>query len=213
MKHNPAHSGFSVGAFAKMIGRAPVTLQRWDRAGQLKAFRTPSGRRFYTQEQLNEIKSIIPSTAPSRKTIVYCRVSSVSQKADLKRQVAAMEQFCCAKGMAVSQTLTDIGSGLNYQRKNFLAVTDAVVGGEVGELVIAHKDRLVRFGFEWIEHLCRVHGTKLTIVNATSLSPEAEMTQDLLSIVHGFSSRLHGLRKYKKNLEQALAENVQEGDA
>jgi putative resolvase len=70
---------------------------------------------------------------------------------------------------------------------------------------------LIRFGFEWIEHLCNVHGTKLTIVNATFLSPEQEVRQDLLSIVQCFSSRLYGLRKYKKNLRHALEADVQEG--
>jgi predicted site-specific integrase-resolvase len=69
----------------------------------------------------------------------------------------------------------------------------------------------VRFGFEWIEHLCASHDTKLTVMNAQSLSPEQEMTQDLLSIVHCFSSRLVGLRKYRKQLKQALAPDAGDG--
>lgn len=196
--------GYSIGDFSRLLGRSTVTLQRWDRIGRLKAYRLPSGHRFYTQEQLDQIKGVPDSTGP-RRTVIYCRVSSASQKTDLKHQIAAMEAFCLAKGLAVSDTLTDIGSGLNYKRKNFLALTDAIIAGEIGELVIAHKDRLVRFCFEWIEHLCAVHDTKLTIVNATSLSPEAEMTNDLLSIVHCCSSRLYGLRKYKTTLQAALA--------
>jgi len=165
--------------------------------------RTPSGRRFYTHEQYLEI--VQGGAAPARKTIVYCRVSSAAQKADLQSQKAAMEQFCLAKGLVVGELLTDIGSGLNYTRKNFLAITEAVERGEVGTLVVAHKDRLVRFGFEWFEALCKRHGTVLLVANAQSLSPEAEMTQDLLSIVHCFSSRLYGLRKFKKQIAHDLA--------
>ncbi len=78
--------------------------------------------------------------------------------------------------------------------------------GEVSEIVIAHKDRLVRFGFEWFESFCEDHGTEIIVMNQESLSPEEEMVQDLLSIVHCFSSRLYGLRKYKKKIRKYLNE-------
>ena len=77
---------------------------------------------------------------------------------------------------------------------------------QLSEIVIAHKDRLVRFGFEWFEAFCTAHGCTLTIMNAQSLSPEAEVTQDSLSIVHCFSSRLYGWRKYKKHIQELAAE-------
>jgi predicted site-specific integrase-resolvase len=70
--------------------------------------------------------------------------------------------------------------------------------------VIAHKDRLVRFGYEWFEKFCQDHGTRVTVMNAESLSPEAEMRQDLLSIIHCFSSRLYGLRRYKKKIAEII---------
>jgi putative resolvase len=77
---------------------------------------------------------------------------------------------------------------------------EMVEQGEVSEIVIAHKDRLVRFGFEWFEKFCKDHGVEILMMNAESLSPEEEMTKDLLSIIHCFSSRLYGLRKYKKKI-------------
>ena len=79
--------------------------------------------------------------------------------------------------------------------------------GEISEIIIAHKDRLVRFGFEWFEKFCADHGCTITVMNAQSMSPEAEMTKDLLAIIHCFSSRLYGLRKYKKNIADMISES------
>jgi len=73
--------------------------------------------------------------------------------------------------------------------------------------VIAHKDRLVRFGFEWFEKFCKDHGTNIVVMNAASLSPEVEITKDLLSIIHCFSSRLYGLRKYKNKIVKMANEH------
>ena len=141
-----------------------------------------------------------------RKTVVYYRVSSAGQKPDLQRQKQALEQFCVASGRAVDDWISDIGSGLNFSRKNFKALMDAVERGEIKEIVIGHKDRLVRFGYEWFQAFCEKHGTTLTVMNVESLSPEQEMRQDLLAIIHCFSSRLYGLRKYKKTLQAIVHE-------
>jgi len=84
---------------------------------------------------------------------------------------------------------------------------EKVERGEIAEIVVAHKDRLVRFGFEWFEKFCKDHGTTLVVMNAESLSPEEEMTKDLLSIIHCFSSRLYGLRKYKKKIIEMSKEH------
>ncbi|MBN1888272.1 MAG: IS607 family transposase [Thermoflexales bacterium] len=189
--------------FGRLIGRTTQTLQRWDRLGILKAHRTPTDRRYYTHGQYLQI---IGQKAQEQKIIAYCRVSSAGQKADLDSQKKAVEQFCIAAGKPVALWLQDIGSGLNYKRKNFVLLMEMVEHGEVSEIVIAHKDRLVRFGYEWFEKFCRDHGTILTVMNAETLSPEAEMTQDLLSIIHCFSSRLYGLRKYKKQIAKFAEE-------
>ena len=189
--------------FGALIGRATVTLRKWDREGKLIAFRTPNNRRYYTHEQYLQY---IGHGAEKRQIVSYCRVSSSGQRNDLKSQQLAVEQYCIAAGKAVALKLEDIGSGLNYQRKNFVLLMEMVERGEVSEIVIAHKDRLVRFGFEWFDKFCANHGCKIVVMNAESLSPEEEMTKDLLSIIHCFSSRLHGLRKYKKNLTQFIKE-------
>lgn len=95
-----------------------------------------------------------------------------------------------------------------YRRKRFVALLEMAERGEIARIVIAHKDRLVRFGFEWFEKLCTDHGTEIVVMNHESLSPEQEMTQDLLSIIHCFSSRLYGLRKYKKQIREIVAEQT-----
>ncbi len=194
---------YSPREFGALVGRAVVTLQKWDREGTLKAFRTPTNRRYYVHDQY---LSYIGHKAIDKKILTYCRVSSAGQKKDLESQRLAVEQFCIASGKAIAISLEDIGSGLNYKRKNFLIILEMVERGELSEIVIAHKDRFVRFGFEWFEKFCHDHGCAIIIMNSQSLSPETEMTKDLLSIIHCFSSRLYGLRKYKKNLSNMIIE-------
>ena len=188
---------YSTGKFALMVGRSVKTLQVWDRTGVLKARRTPTDRRYYTHD---DYLAYIGQKAAAKRVVTYCRVSGSAQKAELQSQKQAVEQFCLASGRAVGEAVEDIGSGLNYRRKGFVRLMEQVEQGAVSEIVVAHKDRLVRFGFEWFERFCQTHGCTVTVMNAASLSPEEEMTKDLLSIIHCFSSRLYGLRKYKKNL-------------
>lgn len=195
---------YRLNEFAKLIGKSIQTLQRWDRQSILKAHRSITNRRYYTHEQYLEYTG--RKTTAERKNIVYYRVSSSAQKQDLLNQKIALEQFCAAKGIEVSDWLYDIGSGLNYKRKNFVLLNEMVERLEVKNIIIAHKDRFVRFGFDWFESFCENHGVTITIMNQESLSPETEMTRDLLSIIHCFSSRLYGLRKYKKKIHDLIDE-------
>ncbi|SMD20637.1 Predicted site-specific integrase-resolvase [Kibdelosporangium aridum] len=140
-----------------------------------------------------------------RKTVVYCRVSSPGQRDDLASQVAAMEQFCLARGLAVDEWVTEVGGGMNLVRGKFLNLMDAVERGDVAILVIAHKDRLARFGFDYLNHVATKNGCEILVVNQESLSPQQEMVEDLLAIVHTFSCRLDGLRRYEKTLKEELS--------
>jgi len=135
--------------------------------------------------------------------VVYARVSSYAQKPDLKNQVKALREYCYEHSIRVDEWVEEIGSGLNYKRKKFNQIFELIELGEVSHLIVAHKDRLVRFGFEWFEDFCERHGTKLMIVNDDCCSLEQEMVQDLLSIIHVFSARLYGLRSYKKRIKDA----------
>ena len=172
-------STYSIREFGSLVGKATKTLQRWDREGTLKAYRSATNRRYYTHDQYLQVMR--RDRVTERKRILYARVSSSSKKKDLLSQKKALEDFCVASGKTMDERLEDIGSGLNYNRKFFTLLMEKVERGEVSEIIIAHKDRLVRFGFEWFEKFCKDHGTAIIVMNAESLSPEAEMTKDLLS--------------------------------
>lgn len=196
---------FTTGRAARYVGRTPKTLQRLDREGKLKPTRTTTGRRAYTQIQLDEFLGRKREKKVPVRVVVYCRVSSPAQKPDLKNQRLVLEEFCTARGFSGVDFVEEIGGGMNLTRPKFLSVLDAVGNDDVKTLVIAHKDRLCRFGFEWFARFCKQHGCDLLVLNQERLSPEQEMVQDLLAIVHTFSARLYGLRSYKKALKEALA--------
>ncbi|WP_405689015.1 IS607 family transposase [Streptomyces sp. NBC_00057] len=196
-------SMYRISEFAQRVGRSASTIRRWEREGRIAPQRV-SGQRYFTDADVRQV--LQPGFDESaRQTIVYCRVSSPGQKDDLASQVQAMEEFCRGRGLAVDQWIREVGGGMNLQRKKFLALMDAIERGEVGTLVIAHKDRLARFGFDYLEHVATKNGCTIVVANQESLSPQEEMVQDLLAIVHTFSGRLHGLRRYEKTLKDELA--------
>jgi putative resolvase len=133
-------------------------------------------------------------------------VSSQAQKPDLQNQQAALEKFCQQQAIEVDEWVLEIGGGLNFERKQFLRLVDRIVSGEVERVVLAHQDRLVRFGYQLLAHLCQTHQTELVVMNTETLSPEQELVQDLMAITHCFASRLDGLRNYRKALKKALAD-------
>ena len=202
---------YSSAEFSKIVGVAVKTLQRWDREGKLIPTRSPGNRRVYTDDNVAHATGLVRKQIV-RKTIVYMRVSSPAQKPDLENQYTNLQQFCVASGIAADEWIKEVGSGLNFNRPKFLRVVDGIILGQVECLVIAHKDRLVRFGYELIEHLCQRHGCKLVVMNVESLSPEQEMIQDMLAIVHCFSSRLYGLRNYRKAIRKALENDTSAQD-
>ena len=167
--------------------------------GTYSARRTKGNRRYYTDEDIQQILRITVNEKQKR-TVVYCRVSSPAQKDDLQSQVTALESFAIGRG-AVFETIQEVGGGMNFSRKQFMAIITGIINGEIGTLVVAHKDRLARFGFELVENLCKQYGCELIVMNQESLSPQQEMVEDLMLIIHTFSCRLYGLRKYKSKKE------------
>jgi putative resolvase len=176
---------------AEHFGVCLHTLRRWEKDGIIAAIRTPAGQRRYL------INSYAGRNTTNLRTILYARVSSRGQKADLDRQIAKLLELYPA-----AELITDIASGLNFKRKGLRSILEAVRTGNVGSIVVAHKDRLARFGFELIEWLCQIDGTKIVVLNQDNLSPEREMVEDILAIVHVFSCRLYGLRKYKVKIKE-----------
>jgi putative resolvase len=195
-------SVYRIGEFADKIGRSTSTVRRWEAEGRIFARRTPSGQRFFTDADVNAV--LTPGFGRAdRETVVYCRVSSANQRTDLTSQRTAMEQFCLARGLSVDRWITEIGGGMNLTRPRLLALMTDMKAGKVAVLVVAHKDRLARFGFDYLQHEADVAGCEIVVADQESLSPQQEMVQDLLAIVHTFSCRLSGLRRYEQQLKAA----------
>ena len=197
--------------FAELLNVSVLTLQRWDNAGKLKAFRTPTNRRYYTYEQYQKYMGI---TTLNKKTVIYTRVSTSNQKDDLKNQVEFLKQYVNGKGIIVDTVIEDYGSGLNYNRKQWNKLIDECMTNEIGTIIITHKDRFVRFGFDWFEKFLNKFGVNFIIVNNESLSPQEELVQDIISILHVFSCRIYGLRKYEKKIKEDIEveKNIQNRD-
>ena len=199
--------------FAELLGVSVKTLQRWDREGILKANRTLTDRRYYTYDQYLQFKGI-HIEKDTRQIVIYARVSTKNQKEDLQNQVSFLRQFCNARGMIVDQCIKEYGSGLNYNRKKWNALLEEVMEGNIKSIVITHKDRFIRFGYVWFEQFCKKFGTNIVVVNNEELSPQEELVEDIVSILHVFSCRLYGLRKYKKQITEdvELVKELQNGN-
>ncbi|NEO89026.1 MAG: IS607 family transposase [Moorea sp. SIO3G5] len=174
----------------EILGVSERTLRYWEQEGKIKTIRTPSNQRRYDVDSvLGEVKN--------KPTIIYARVSTRRQKEDLERQAAFLQgKFPNA------EVIKDIGSGLNYRRKGLKALLGRVLSRDVSEIVVAHKDRMARFGFELIEWICEQNGCRIVVLDQSNLSDEREMVEDILAIVHVFSCRLYGLRKYKSVIKE-----------
>ena len=196
----------SIGKAAEIVGVHPETLRRWEKTGRITVERTPTNRRLYDVSQLLRIK---PRNQVSEKpTIAYVRVSSHDQKSDLETQVAMLESFCAANGWTY-EVMTDLGSGMNYNKRGLQNLIQRICQGNIERLVIAHKDRLLRFGSEIIFSLCEQFGVEVVIINRgeKTVNFEEELVQDVLEIITVFSARLYGSRSHKnKKLIEALKE-------
>lgn len=203
-------SNYKPQEFAEMVGVSVKTLQRWDRGGILKAYRTPTDRRYYTHKQY--VDYISDGNCKHGKTVIYTRVSTPNQKDDLQNQVELLKQYANAKGIVIDEIFEDIGSGLNYNRKKWNKLIEDCMLGLIQTVIVAHKDRFIRFGFDWFERFLKSNGVQIIVVNNEKTSPEQELVNDLISIIHVFSCRIYGLRKYKKQIEgdEEIAKKLQD---
>ena len=195
---------YKVGEFSEKIGVSISTLQRWDRTNVLKSRRTPTNQRYYTDEDLNKVLNLEAETKSERKNVGYCRVSTQGQKKNLENQKEFVSVYSLSHGVILDEIYTDIDSGLNYKRENWNKLLKQVETNEIDKIYITYKDRFVRFGYEWFEDFCAAHGAEIIVLNQTQTSPEEELTDDLLYILHIFSERNYGLRKYKTEINKEL---------
>lgn len=199
----------SIGKFAKSLGVSIQTLRNWDKEGKLKpTYVTENGYRYYSEDLLNKFRNIKNVNKIKKKNILYARVSTKNQKDDLDRQVDNLKQYAYSKGYSF-EIITDIGSGINYKKEGLLKMINLVECGEVDRIIVLYKDRLIRFGYDLIEYICKLNDTKIEIVDNSTISKEQELTEDLIQIITVLSNKLYGARSKKTiNLIKSVKENA-----
>jgi len=177
-------------AYAKKYGITYRTAFRWWQNGQIKGFQKPSGTIIVTEgeEEVPLAKKVVTPV------VIYARVSSPKQQADLDRQVARLEDYCAARGYQVGRIVKEIGSGVNDSRRKFLAL---LADPKADTIVVEHKDRATRFGFRYLEVLLKQVGRTIEVANWVENDRE-DLLQDLSSIVYSMCARLYGQRRAKR---------------
>lgn len=183
----------------KITGIGEQTLRKLIDQKQIDGYKTPSGQRKFNKECLEKMCSSVSAMQTfqdsTMQNFLYARVSSKKQLEDLNRQIEFLKSR--KPEYAFYRLVTDIGSGINFKRKGLSSILDSIVHRNVGEIVVAHRDRLSRFGFELIEQLVEKGGGKITVIDdERNKSTEQELSEDLLSIVHIYCCRQMGKRKY-----------------
>ncbi|WP_298225796.1 IS607 family transposase, partial [Acidocella sp.] len=185
-----------IGEAAEALGVSITTLRRWEAEGRLVAEHAPGGHRRYNLAKLRPEQFRAASDA-GRKTIAYARVSSHDQKDDLERQKQVLELYCARQGWTF-EVVADLGSGMNDRKKGLKKLLGAIIDGSVGRLVIAHKDRLLRFGAELVFAICEAKNVEVVILNqGEDTTFEEDLAKDVLEIITVFSARLYGSRSRK----------------
>ena len=184
--------------FCEVVGISYRTFKRWVSEGKVRVVRTPSGRIRVPYSEVERIFGGRPEAREVR-AVIYARVSSSDQGSDLERQVQYLTQYCSAKGYRLVDVLTDIASGLKADRRGLLKLFEYAVNKQVDIVVIAYRDRLTRFGFEYLEYFFKQYGVRVEV--ALGEEPKdacRELVEDLIEIVTTFAGRLYGLRSHKK---------------
>ena len=189
---------------AEILGVHQRTLYLWEKKGLIETVRTPGNKRLYNVNKFledNKCKENICNNLDdldkeTRLNIAYIRVSSQNQKDDLERQ----KQLMVYK-FPNHIIIEDIGSGLNLNKRGIRKIIHLAIEGKINELVVAHRDRLTRFGFELIEEIINKYskGKIVILSEPEKLDPEEEIVKDIMSIMNVYVAKINGLRKYKKN--------------
>ena len=184
--------------FCEIVGISYSTLKQWVREGRVKVLRTSTGRWRIPYSEVERILGLKTEEKEVR-AIIYTRVSSSDQKSDLERQIHYLTQYCSAKGYRVVDVLSDVASGLKTNRRGLLKLFNYVVNKRVDVVVVTCKDRLTRFGFEYLEYFFKQYGVRIEIVHGEEPKDAyQELVEDLLAIITSFAGKLYGMRSHKK---------------
>ena len=181
---------------SKILGVHQRTLYQWEEKGWIKTIRTNGGKRLYDIDSYikNRQEDAEENNPIEKINICYVRVSSDHQKEDLERQIKYMREK-----YPDHRLIRDIGSGINLTRKGLNKIIDLGIQGRVGEVVIAHKDRLARFGYDMIERILKEYSDAEIKIDdrEEEKTKEAEMVEDVLEIMNVYVAKINGMRKYR----------------
>ena len=204
----------SIDEASKITGLSIQTIRKLGDKKQIKCFKTPSGHRRFNKQDLEKFcdpDSFNEKDSENTKiNYIYTRVSSKKQLDDLSRQVEYIQKR--KPEYSSYTTISDIASGINFKRKGLQTILDSCIQGVIGEVVITHRDRLSRFGFDLVKIIIEKAGGTITILDdEKNKSSEQELAEDLLSIIHIYSCRQMGKRSYKIKQSKSI-ENQNETD-
>jgi putative resolvase len=193
------------GEVAKRLGLHPLTVRRWVKEGKIAAI--PIGRE--ARIPITEVERLLGEQRAGL-VVLYGRVSGHDHKEELRRQVQQLEQWALlARTGQKTMILTDIGSGLNTERKNLHRLLALVQEYQVAEVVVTFSDRLTRFGLAYLQALFSGYGVTLTVLHPDEdNTTEEEVTQDLLALIASFAGRLYGLRSRRQKALLDCAKQV-----
>ena len=181
----------------QLLGISYSTLLRWIREGKIRAVTTEGGK---YRIPYSEVKKYLERREETR-AVIYARVSSTDQKEDLEKQVNYLTNYAVAKGYKVVDVLKDIASGLNTQRKGLLKLFKLVESRSVDVVLVTYKDRLTRFGFEYLEEFFSAMGVRIEAVFGEEPKDDTqELVEDLISIITSFAGKIYGMRSHKKTV-------------
>lgn len=183
--------------YARKLGIHYHTAWRWFKAGKIAGYQADTGTIIVTESLLTESPKPV-----AEKVAIYTRVSATENKSNLEAQAGRLQDYCAAKGWSVAQVVKEIGSGVNDSRPKLLKLLNDPT---VTLIVVEHKDRLTRFGFNYIEQLLTMQGRRIEVINQAENGKE-DLIQDFVSIVTFFCARLYGQRRCKRKTERIIAE-------
>jgi putative resolvase len=194
---------YTISQAALLLGVCPTTIRRWDKSASIKCYRTPGGHRRFAKEEIDRI--ILGKkrryTRRKRGVAIYSRVSSHEQKkkGDLRRQQEVLREYCGENKIKITAELSDVASGLNARRNGILKLCKLVVKGKISKVVITYKDRLTRFGFDYLKNYFDSYGVQIITTKARQTpTVQEEMVDDLIAIITSFSGKIHGMRSGKR---------------
>lgn len=188
---------YSTRKASEIFGVSFSTIKNWIRSGRINTYLTPTGHHRITEQEINRIQNRNDCLVA-----IYSRVSSSKQKDDLKRQENRLIEYCKTRSYDVVRNYSEISSGLNDTRKQLHRMLDDIREQKITKIVIENKDRLTRFGFEYLNKYVTSYNATIEITNRKEI--EEDIIKDLVDIVTCFCAKIYGKRSNRTRTKKAV---------